>query len=123
VKYTQIDYDREMAIIALVDGEDGEKQMAGVVRIISDAWNETAEYAILVADPWQNQGLGGELTDYILDIARSRGIRKVFAEVLNVNDVMSYVLRKRGFRVIDRTLEGAYLEMDLEKECVDGLML
>lgn len=116
VKYTQIDYDREMAIIALVDGPDGKKQMAGVVRVISDAWNETAEYAILVADPWQNQGLGSELTDYILAITRARGIKKLFAEVLNVNDIMSYMLRKRGFRVIDRTNEGAYLEMDLEVE-------
>ncbi|MCB0632498.1 MAG: bifunctional acetate--CoA ligase family protein/GNAT family N-acetyltransferase [Saprospiraceae bacterium] len=119
VRYTQIDYDREMAIIALVE-EDGQQKMAGVVRIISDAWNETAEYAILVADPWQHQGLGSALTDYILEISRERGIKKLFAEVLNVNDVMSHMLKKRGFEVSKRHPGGMHLELDLQKKLVEA---
>ena len=54
-RLNQIDYDREMAIIAEVE-DDGRKSMAGVVRIIADAWGEAAEFAILVADSWQSQG-------------------------------------------------------------------
>jgi acetyltransferase len=119
VRYTQIDYDREMAIIALVE-EDGVQKMAGVVRVISDAWNETAEYAILVADPWQNQGLGTALTDFILDITRERGIQKLYAEVLHLNEVMSHVLKKRGFQVVDRSPEGVRLELELVEE---GMMI
>lgn len=114
VRYTQIDYDREMAIVAMVE-EDGEQKMAGEVRIISDAWNETAEYAILVADPWQQQGLGSALTDYILEISRERGIKKLYAEVLNVNDTMSDLLKKRGFEVSKRQPGGMHLELDMEK--------
>lgn len=114
-RFTQIDYDREMAIIALIE-EDGEQKMAGVVRVIHDAWNETAEYAILVADPWQNQGLGTALTDFILSITKERGIQKLYAEVLHLNEVMSHVLRKRGFQVVERSPEGVRLELDLVEE-------
>jgi acetyltransferase len=119
VRYTQIDYDREMALIALVE-EDGEQKMAGVVRIISDAWNETAEYAILVADPWQGQGLGSALTDYILEISRQRGIKKLYAEVLNVNDKMSHMLKKRGFEVSKRHPGGMHLELEVQDKLVEA---
>ncbi len=117
IRYTQIDYDREMAIIALVE-EDGEEKMAGVVRVISDPWRETAEYAILVADPWQQNGLGNALTDYIIEISRKRGIQKLYAEVLNINSIMSHILRKRGFVVTERNEDGIYLELELEEEAV-----
>jgi acetyltransferase len=98
IRYTQIDYDREMAIIAEVE-EDHTKKMAGVVRLIADPLNETAEFAIVVADPWQGQGLGNRFTDYILDIARKRGIGTVCAEVLRENFIMLHIFRKRGFKI------------------------
>jgi len=98
VRYTQIDYDREMAIIAEMT-EDNQKKMAGVVRLIADAYNETAEFAIVVADPWHRLGLGNLLTDYILTIAREKGIKKVFANVLLDNYVMLHIFKKRGFTI------------------------
>jgi acetyltransferase len=96
IRYTQIDYDREIAIIAVVN-ENGKSNMAGVVRIIADAYNETAEFAIVVADPWQNKGLGGKFTDYILEIAKKRGIKKIYADFLKDNYVMHHMFKKRGF--------------------------
>ena len=90
--------------------------MAGVVRAVHDAWNETAEYAILVADPWQDKGLGTALTDFILEITRERGIQKIYAEVLHLNEVMSHVLKKRGFKVVERSPEGVRLELVLVEE-------
>jgi acetyltransferase len=51
VRYTQIDYDREMAIIAEHTDEQGKKRMLGVVRLIADPYNDTAEFAIVVGDP------------------------------------------------------------------------
>ena len=98
VRYTQIDYAREMAIIAELD-EDGKKKMAGVVRIISDQYNETAEFAIVVADPWQGLGLGGILADYILEIAEARGINKVYAYLLSGNTLMAKMFKNRGFKL------------------------
>ena len=98
IRYTQIDYDREIAIIAEIE-EDGKKKMAGVVRLIADPIKETAEFAIVVADPWQGQGLGNKFTDYILDIARARGITRISAEVLRENFIMLHIFRKRGFKI------------------------
>ncbi|MFH1006536.1 MAG: bifunctional acetate--CoA ligase family protein/GNAT family N-acetyltransferase [Candidatus Latescibacterota bacterium] len=98
VRYTQIDYDREIAIIAEIE-EDNRKKMAGVVRLIADPLNDTAEFAIVVADPWQELGLGGKFTDYILDIARTRGIRTVFAEFMIENFIMRHMFQKRGFKI------------------------
>jgi len=96
IRYTQIDYDREMAIIAELT-EEGRKKMAGVVRIITDPDNESAEYAIVVGDPWQRQGLGTVMTDYILEIARNRGIKKIYAYLLKDNIEMLHLFLKFKF--------------------------
>lgn len=96
IRYTQIDYDREIAIIAEIT-EEGRKKMAGVVRLIADPYNETAEYAIVLGDPWQGQGLGTIMTRYILEIARKRGIKKVYAHVLQENAGMLRIFKKFKF--------------------------
>jgi len=104
-RFTQIDYDREIAIVVEFSepadhkGGSGKKKLGGVVRLISDPWNETAEYAIIVADPYQRQGLGTKLTELILDIARERGIKKVIGTVLSNNEGMKYILKKFGFKL------------------------
>ncbi|MBD3247674.1 GNAT family N-acetyltransferase [Candidatus Falkowbacteria bacterium] len=100
-RYTQIDYDREIALIALVN-EGKKKQMAGVVRLIADPYNETAEFSIVVADPWQGLGLGNKLTDYLLDIAEKRGIKRVWATFLADNEKIKTIFKKRGFRVFGK---------------------
>ena len=96
VRYTQIDYDREMAIIAEMR-EKGVRKMVGVARIIGDAYNETAEFAIVVADPWQGMGLGNLLTDAILAVARQRRYRSVYADFLPDNHAIRHILGKRNF--------------------------
>lgn len=111
-RYTQIDYDREMAILAEIDEED-EHKMIGVVRIIADAWMDSAEYAILIADPWQRQGLGYLLTDAILDIARDRGIRKIYASVLATNKGMIHLFEKKGFTIKRDGFDAFYVELEL----------
>jgi len=95
-RYTQIDYDREIAIIAELT-EEGRKKMVGVVRLVADPYNETAEYAIVIGDPWQRQGLGTVMTRYILEIARSRGIKQVYAYLLEDNAKMLDLFLKFGF--------------------------
>ncbi len=96
-RFTHIDYDREMAIVAEIDSETDPK-IIGVVRIIADPWNETAEYAIVLADAWQGQGLGKLLTEFILEIARDRGILKLVADVLATNEGMLHLFKKWGFK-------------------------
>lgn len=112
-RMTHIDYDREMAIIAEIE-ENGRKNMAGVVRIIADAWGETAEFAILVADPWQNLGLGSRMMDYMLEIARDKGIQKIFASVLRSNSHMIKMFKSRGFKMDAEDSSSFSAELDLE---------
>ncbi|MBU4455745.1 GNAT family N-acetyltransferase, partial [Patescibacteria group bacterium] len=111
VRYTQIDYDREMAIVAEIT-EKGEKKFAGVSRLIADSYGETAEFAVAVGDPWHFQGLGNKLTDYILNIAKQRGIKKVCAQFFKDNKVMRHILEKKGFKITeDKAISRAELEL------------
>ena len=96
IRFTQIDYDREMAIIALVE-EDGNEEMIGVVRIVADPGGEAAEYAIILADEWQRQGLGSQMTDYIIEIARDMGLKSIYASVLATNKGMIRLFDRKGF--------------------------
>lgn len=109
IRYTQIDYDREIAIIAEIE-EEGKKKMAGVVRLIADQYNETAEFAIVIADPWQNLGLGNKFTDYIHEIAKARGIKKIYANVLTQNHIMQHMFKTRGFKM-EKVEDGYYAEL------------
>jgi len=68
-----------------------------------------AEYAVFVADPWQNKGLGGILTDYCLEIAKSWGIRKVTAETTPDNIRMIRIFEKHGFKLEYKTEESVVL--------------
>jgi acetyltransferase len=115
-RYTQIDYDREIALIARIIDENGDKKMIGVVRIVSDPDGEAAEFAIVIADKWQGYGLGNKFMDKIMEIARQRGIKKVYANVLQANSTMLHMFRKRGFTVKVVDGESNYAEMMLEPE-------
>lgn len=115
VRYTQIDYDREMAIIAELE-EDGRKVMAGVVRIVADITRNSAEFAIVIADPWQGQGLGNRLTDYILQIAAEMKVKSIYANILKTNVKMIHILKKRGFRISSKDFESCYAETEIGVE-------
>ncbi len=97
-RFTHIDYDREMAIVAVID-EDKNPQIIGVVRIVGDGWRESCEYAILVSDAWHGNGLGGILTDYIIEIARTQGYQKITASFLKVNGAMRRLFERKGFKL------------------------
>lgn len=112
IRFTHIDYDREMAIVAEMSRGAG-RELLGSVRIIEDAWRETAEYSILIADHFQGKGLGSIMTDYILDIARDRRIKKVVASVLSQNTSMIRLFQKRGFKFDKSDMEVYEVELEL----------
>ncbi|MEO0337781.1 MAG: acetate--CoA ligase alpha subunit [Bacteroidota bacterium] len=109
-RFVNIDYDREVAIVAEVEGE-----IIGIVRIIEDPWRDTAEYSILISDNWHGQGLGNTLTDYILDLARDRKIKKIVATVLASNAAMIHIFQRRGFQFVNREIDTYEVELDLTK--------
>lgn len=114
-RFTHIDYDREMAIVAQIE-KDGEKKIIGVVRIVGDGWRDTAEYAILVSDAWHGQGLGGLLTDYIIEIGRAQGYRQITASFLKTNGNMRRLFERKGFAFKAGEDESDYVYLDLRKE-------
>ncbi|MBK8557094.1 MAG: bifunctional acetate--CoA ligase family protein/GNAT family N-acetyltransferase [Lewinellaceae bacterium] len=111
-RFTQIDYDREMAIVAQTTLEE-ETKLIGVVRIVGDGWHESCEYAILVADAWHGQGLGGILTDYIVEIARSQGYLSITASFLKTNGAMRRLFKKKGFKLKSGPDESDWAELKL----------
>ena len=104
-RFCFIDYDRELAIVAEVE-ENGARQLAGVGRLVADPNHERAEYAVLVADPWQGRGLSDALTDRCLAIAGDWGVSTVYAETEPDNRRMITVLKHHGFEVERRPAEG-----------------
>lgn len=97
-RFTQIDYDREIALIALQEA-NGSERMVGVARIIGDADAKKGEFAVLVGDPWHGKGIGGTLLQNCLDIARERRFEHITGFVLPENKNMVVLGKKLGFSV------------------------
>jgi acetyltransferase len=98
VRFTQIDYDREIALVAIQEN-DGVEKMLGVSRVILDVRQNHAEFAVLVSDACQGKGIGAELLSQCLSIANGRGIETVVGVVLAENTQMLALGRKLGFKV------------------------
>lgn len=111
-RFCFIDYDREMAIVAEME-EGGQRKMIGVGRLVAEPDHDTAEYAVMVADPWQGQGLGTLLTDYCTEIALSWGLKRIVAETDWNNKRMLTTFRQHGFEVTKRSEGIVYVERTL----------
>ena len=95
-----IDYDREMALVAQRENpETGEPEVIAAGRLIKIYGTEDAEYAILVSDAFQRQGLGTELLRRLLDIGRQEGIKRIVGNILSDNADMLRVTERLGFKL------------------------
>ncbi|HUN01090.1 MAG TPA: bifunctional acetate--CoA ligase family protein/GNAT family N-acetyltransferase [Halothiobacillus sp.] len=101
VRFTQIDYDREMAFIALhqptAEQGSGDEIEVGVTRYSLEPDGESAEFALVVADDWHSNGVGSQLLEILIDYARQRGVRVLFGEVLLQNTPMRQLAQRMGF--------------------------
>ena len=98
VRYCYNDYDREIAIVAEVETDQG-KKLIGVGRLVADPDLASVEYAVLVPDDWQNKHLGSLLTDFCLEITERWKLRKIVAQTTADNPRMINVFKKRGFTI------------------------
>ena len=98
VRLTQIDYDREMALLAVAD-MDGKEVEIGVARYASNPDQISCEFAVVVGDDWQHQGIAHKLMDVLMDVARSKGLRVMEGEVLKRNQSMLKLAASLGFRI------------------------
>ncbi|MFL9920868.1 GNAT family N-acetyltransferase [Paraburkholderia fungorum] len=98
-RMTQIDYDREMALIATVTSDEGFTRTLGVVRAVADPDNETAEFAVAIRSDQKGRHLGRLLMDRIIKYARARGIHWLVGEALRENTPMIGLARSCGFTI------------------------
>jgi acetyltransferase len=106
-KLTLIDYDREMALVAVYkerqaqeNGEIVERdRIIGVSRYITNPDQTSCEFSLVVADDFSGKGLGSRLMDSIMDVARERGLTEIVGLVLTNNDGMLRLMRGLGFSV------------------------
>ena len=98
VRFTQIDYDREMALIAVTERGGREVQL-GVARYTITPDGEGCEFAIVVADEVQGTGLGSRLLGSLMEAARDRGLNEMVGETLSTNDPMRSLAERMGFAV------------------------
>jgi acetyltransferase len=116
-RYTQIDYDRELAFVAVAVGPSATNETLGVVRGIFDPDNVRAEFAILVRSDQKGRGLGYALLDKLVRHCRARGAREVVGQVLPDNRAMLELAHELGFK--SRFLPGeGVVEVRLTLEAV-----
>ena len=93
-RLTQIDYDREMALLAQHEGI-----VLGIAHFFADPDRRSAEYAIAVRSDWQGRGVGYLLMTRLIGIARQSGVGELVGEVLRENGPMLAMCRELGFAV------------------------
>ncbi|WP_029896379.1 bifunctional acetate--CoA ligase family protein/GNAT family N-acetyltransferase [Desulfohalovibrio reitneri] len=119
-RFTQIDYDREMAFIATTERR-GEPVTLGVVRTSTSPDNEKAEFAIIVASEMKGQGLGSLLFDKMIRYTASRGTKWLTGETMPENKAMAKLAEKFGFEVnINYEDDLVTMRLDMDKVRAGG---
>jgi acetyltransferase len=119
VRYCNIDYDREIAIVAEL-ADNGRRKILGVTRLSIESDGKSGEMAFIVTDYWQGLGLGTKMVDYVLDIAKEKGVETVYAIMLRDNYRALSLTKKMGFNLeylSDGTVKGV---LDLKNMDADG---
>ncbi len=97
-RFCNIDYARELALIA-EHTEAGRRHSIGVGRVSIQPDRETAEFAVVVADRYQGQGLGTKLLDMLIGFCLERGLRQLYGVILPDNATMIGVAQRLGFTI------------------------
>jgi len=98
VRFTQIDYYNEMALIAVKPGGPVEEQI-GVARYTTNLDLKTCEFALVVSDAWQGHGIGHQLMQRLMEIARDRGLERMEGQVLSNNSRMMKLMTSLKFAI------------------------
>ena len=104
-RFTQVDYDRELALLALAPdpASPTAEKIVGISRYIANYDGESAEFAVVVTDTWQNRGIGRMLMERIIVCARQRGFKRLEGVVLRANRAMLNFSAQLGFEIRDNS--------------------
>lgn len=117
MRYTVIDYDREMAFIAVGQEPPIEGRTIGVMRVVSDESNEEAEFAIIVRSDFKGHGLGYALMDKMVRYCREKGLSAITGQVLGENSAMIQMAQEFGFKPVGHPEAGVVnLRLELLKD-------
>jgi acetyltransferase len=97
-RYTQIDYDRDMAIVAVEESVEKDR-ILGVGRLTYYPNLESSEFSVVVGDPWQRKGLGKKLLQMCISIAKEKGVQLLWGDIMAENEKMINLCKKLGFNV------------------------
>ena len=102
-RFTQIDYDRDMALVALPVAEDGSvaERIVAVARYLREVDDSRCEFAVVVEDQWQGRGLAGAIMGHLIDHARTVGLRTMVGYIHGQNARMLRFVRRLGFEIGD----------------------
>ncbi|MEF8938897.1 MAG: bifunctional acetate--CoA ligase family protein/GNAT family N-acetyltransferase [Salinivenus sp.] len=95
-----IDYDREMALVAERADEEGEDEIIGVGRLTQQPGRNEAEFAMLVIDEFQEEGIGTELLRRLVQVGEDEGLDRITADILQQNRAMQRVCEKLDFDIV-----------------------
>ncbi len=100
-RFTQVDYDRELALVALAAQGGGPQSFVGVARYIANPDRTSAEFAVVTADAWQRRGVARVLMRGLIVCAKRRGFTQMTGSILRVNEPMLEFVRSLGFGLED----------------------
>jgi acetyltransferase len=111
VRMTEVDYDREMAFIAV---NDATGDTVGVARLVCELGGETGEFAVIVQADMKGRGLASLLMRRLIAWARTRGLRAIVGQILADNAPMLAFIRRLGFEVRRMPDDPEVMEATLE---------
>ncbi|HQP32125.1 MAG TPA: GNAT family N-acetyltransferase, partial [Deltaproteobacteria bacterium] len=100
-RYCAVNPEQECAILAEVI-EDGRPKALGIARLSKISLQDEAEFAVIVADPWQRKTLGSLLSQVSVELAKQWGVKSVIAETIYENHAMISILKRCRFKVQER---------------------
>jgi GNAT superfamily N-acetyltransferase len=107
-EFLRIDYEADMALVALTSSAEEDTQMVAIAHYLKDPRSNFADSAFLVRDDWQGKGVGTQLMSALVEAARRQGIAGFTADVLAKNEGMLRVFHKSGYPVESRLEDGIY---------------
>jgi len=97
-QFTKLDYDRQMAIVAVAQVDDGAEIIIGVSRYAINSKRTEGEFALSVADDWQGLGLASALMRLLIEHAGANGLQRLRGDVLRSNRPMQGLMKSLGFK-------------------------
>ena len=97
-RYCNIDYDREIGIVAELNSESN-RRLIGLATLIVQPDGKSGEISVVVGDPWQNRGVGTLLIDHLIKVGRDMGLKRLFGEFLVENTRIEHICRRKDFEI------------------------